>query len=146
VTPVDAEEAAALAAIHAEAFDHPWDADALSDLLTSSGVFALADANRRGFVLIRTVVDEAEVLTIAVKRDARRHGLARHLMDQAARTAADRGAVSLFLEVAVDNDAAIALYADLGFQTTGRRTGYYARPGAAAVDALVLKKPLLPTA
>jgi len=143
---VNAEEADALAALHAQAFDHPWDAAALAALLAAPGVIALADADRRGFVLIRAVVDEAEVLTLAVVPEARRQGLARRLMDAGSRGAADWGAASLFLEVAVDNTAALALYDNLGFQIAGRRGGYYARPGAAAVDALVLKKPLLPPA
>jgi [ribosomal protein S18]-alanine N-acetyltransferase len=42
------------------------------------------------------------------------------------------------LEVAEDNAAAIGLYKKNGFVETGRRKGYYERPGANAVDALVL--------
>ena len=41
--------------------------------------------------------------------------------------AAARGCESLFLEVAADNDAAIALYSALDFETVGRRASYYAR-------------------
>ncbi|HBV12265.1 MAG TPA: ribosomal-protein-alanine acetyltransferase, partial [Brevundimonas sp.] len=55
--PVDP---AALAAIHAEAFEAPWDQAALAELLVSPGVFAVAQED--GFILIRVVVDEAEIL------------------------------------------------------------------------------------
>ena len=60
--------------------------------------------------------------------------------------AAKRGCESLFLEVAADNDAAIALYKKQGFETVGRRAGYYARSDHPAVDAIVLRKRLRPPA
>ena len=48
----------------------------------------------------------------------------------------------MFLEVAVDNPAAIALYQAAGFVPAGRRRGYYRRQGADAMDALVLRRTL----
>jgi ribosomal-protein-alanine N-acetyltransferase len=52
--------------------------------------------------------------------------------------AAARGATRLFLEVADDNAAALALYARAGFSEAGRRPGYYARPDGVRQDALIL--------
>ena len=46
-----------------------------------------------------------------------------------------------FLEVAEDNAAARALYRAAGWNETGRRRGYYPRPGG-ALDAITLAKPL----
>jgi ribosomal-protein-alanine N-acetyltransferase len=137
---VGADHAGALAAIHTAAFDHPWDRAALADMLSASGVFALTDPNRNSFILVRLVADEGEILTLAVIPSARRQGLARRLLDHAVATAASRGAASLFLEVAADNAAAIALYRAAGFDAVGRRAGYYARSAGPPVDALVLKK------
>ena len=142
IAQVGADRAEDLAALHASAFDHPWDAAALAALLAAPGVFALADDTAQGFILIRVVADEAEILTLAVSPGARRRGLGRDLVEAAATEAARRGAESLFLEVAADNDAAIALYRRTDFQPAGRRKGYYAKAGAGAVDALVLKRPL----
>jgi ribosomal-protein-alanine N-acetyltransferase len=48
----------------------------------------------------------------------------------------------LFLEVADDNPAALALYEGSGFEQAGRRRAYYARPDARRADALVLRRPL----
>lgn len=135
MTPTD--DAAALAALHAAAFESPWSAGELAALLASPGVFALAEPGE-GFVLARVAADEAEILTLAVAPGARRRGLGRRLTEAAAELAAARGAASLFLEVAEDNAAGRGLYAAAGFAETGRRPGYYARPGAAAVDALIL--------
>lgn len=126
----------ALAEIHAEAFDAPWDAGAFRALLDQPGVIAVAEAD--GFILIRVVADEAEILTLAVRPAARRQGLGARLTAQAAAAARSLGAARLFLEVAEDNDAARGLYEALGFQPAGRRRGYYARKDGPAVDALIL--------
>ena len=53
--------------------------------------------------------------------------------------AQESGAESMFLEVAEDNAAALALYAKAGFTEAGRRRGYYRRSGGTAVDARVLR-------
>jgi ribosomal-protein-alanine N-acetyltransferase len=135
-----------LAARHAEAFDHPWNAEALRELLAAPGVFALADEAFTGFILVRVVAEEAEILTLAVAEPARRRGLGRRLLQASEAESAARGASILFLEVAADNDGAIALYASAGFQPIGRRRGYYARANGSTIDALLLNKPLQPAA
>lgn len=131
-----AQGAAVLATLHAEAFETPWTAAAIDNLLAQSGVFALAHAD--GFILCRAVADEAEILTLAVRPTARRGGVGRALVIGAADFAAGLGAGRLFLEVAEDNVAARALYAAVGFREEGRRRAYYARAGGPAADALIL--------
>jgi ribosomal-protein-alanine N-acetyltransferase len=129
-----------LAALHAAAFDEPWSGEALEALLTAPGVIGLMRED--GFILIRIAADEAEILTLAVRPQARRRGLGGALVEAGAEAAHAANATSLFLEVAADNRAAIALYARSGFQQVGRRKGYYAREGGAPVDALVLARSL----
>lgn len=125
-----------LAELHATAFDAPWTAAAFAALLEQSGVMLIE--RECGFILIRVVADEAEILTLAVRPEARRAGLGLILVKAAAEAAADTGATILFLEVAADNAPARALYARSGFTQVGKRPRYYARPAAAAVDALLL--------
>ena len=144
---VGAADAEALAALHAEAFDAPWTTAAFASLLDQPGVFAVREAG--GFILCRIVLDEAEILTLAVRPDARRAGLASRLTQAAAGLAAQGGADRIFLEVAEDNTAARALYDGLDFVQTGRRRGYYARADGSTADALLLVLKLtgpLPTA
>lgn len=129
-----------LADLHAQAFESPWDAKAFADLLDQSGVLALEATD--GFVLIRIVADEAEILTLAVRPEARQAGLGLRLVEQACADAVSQGATRLFLEVAEDNVAARALYARAGFSEAGRRAGYYGRRDGSRVDALVLTKTL----
>lgn len=131
--PVDP---ARLAAIHAEAFAAPWDQAALAELLASPGVFAVAEVE--GFILIRVVVDEAEILTLAVRPSARRGGLGARLVEAAMVRAAALGAERIFLEVAESNVAARALYARSGFVEMGRRRGYYSHADGSREDALTL--------
>ncbi len=125
-----------LADLHAAAFDAPWSATAFADLLGQAGVFLEGDAD--GFVLIRTVADEAEILTLAVRPPARRKGLGARLLRAATVRAAAIGATRMFLEVAEDNAPARALYRALGFEAAGRRPRYYLRADGPAVDALLL--------
>lgn len=132
----DAEEAAA---VHAQAFAAPWTADDIAALLTRPEVSGLTAPG--GFILTRTIAGEAEVLTLAVAPAQRRRGLARALLAQALDAAREAGAQAAFLEVAADNQAAIALYEGAGFARVGLRRGYYSRPTGAA-DALVLRRDL----
>lgn len=139
--------AQALAAIHAEAFEAPWSAEAFAALLAQPGV--MLEAISDGFVMVQAAADEAEILTLAVRPAGRRKGVATALVETAARRAEAAGAGRLFLEVAEDNLAARALYARLGFEPVGRRPLYYARANGPAVDALLLARNLsapLPTA
>lgn len=128
--------AARLAALHAEAFAAAWSEAEFADLLQQAGVFAVEEAD--GFILMRVVLDEAEILTLAVRPQARRAGLGGRLVGQAAVRAAQAGALRLFLEVAEDNVAARALYERAGFAQIGRRKAYYAAADGGRTDALVL--------
>jgi ribosomal-protein-alanine N-acetyltransferase len=129
-----------MAAVHAQAFDAPWDDKAFSELLASPGVYAVGAQGRglAGLILMRVVAGEAEVLTLAVAPAARRRGVARGLLDAALARAIAAGAERAFLEVAEDNEGAIALYRGAGFTGVGRRPGYYVRGPGSSVDALVL--------
>jgi [ribosomal protein S18]-alanine N-acetyltransferase len=137
VRPASLGNAEALAALHAAAFAEPWDMPSLKALLAQPGAIAFW-AEAQGFVLIRSVADEAEILTLAVKPAARRRGIASALVSAGAEEAHRQGARTLFLEVAENNGAARALYTRLGFAAAGRRRDYY----GAGQDALLLKAQL----
>ncbi|MDO9474928.1 MAG: GNAT family N-acetyltransferase [Caulobacter sp.] len=131
------EDAAILAALHAAAFDKPWSAGEIAALMATPGVFALA-IDQQGFILCRSIAGEAEILTLAVDPARRRAGVGRGLVEAAAGLAGQGGAESLFLEVAADNIAALALYSATGFQRVGLRKGYY----ASGADAVVMRRAL----
>jgi [ribosomal protein S18]-alanine N-acetyltransferase len=128
------------AALHdASGFHETWTADAFNGLLASGadGLLAVSDGTPAGLILWRVAADEAEILTICTLPAQRRLGVGRHLMDAAKAALKAAKIQRLLLEVAVDNDPAIALYRAFGFTDAGRRRGYYTRPEGRA-DALVM--------
>lgn len=131
------EDLAALADLHARAFDHPWDEAELGALMASPGAFALI-VDTQGFILCRAIAGEAEILTLAVSPAARRRGTGRALVEAAAGLAEALESDALFLEVAHDNLAALALYEASGFSRVGLRKGYY----ASGADAVVMRRVL----
>ncbi|HVP84639.1 MAG TPA: ribosomal protein S18-alanine N-acetyltransferase [Rhizomicrobium sp.] len=138
--PATESDFAELAHLHKACFAESWDERALKDLVATGARTLLAEQDGRfaGFILFRTVSDESEILTLAVAPEARRSGMGRALVTQAAQQAARAGATRLFLEVGANNAAARALYAGLGFTPAGQRKGYYSTPGAPPEDALIL--------
>lgn len=95
-----------------------------------------------GFVIGQCVVDTAEVLAVAVEASARRAGWGAALLTGFERVARASGADRVILDVAADNDPALALYTGRGYETVARRDRYYASGRADPVDALVMVKKL----
>lgn len=127
-----------MARLHAQCFpDAPWSADAFSTLIGQPTVRVLSAP--AGFLLLRVVATEAEVLTVAVAPAKQRKGIGTRLVEAAMDTASQVGATAIFLDVAADNLAAIHLYSQLGFLETGRRVGYYKRKGGARIDAMLMQ-------
>ncbi|MGE5502604.1 MAG: GNAT family N-acetyltransferase [Ignavibacteriales bacterium] len=139
--PATAQDAALLAEMHETAFEAAWGEEEIAALLTGPGGFAVIaeEEGPEGFILCRAIGGEAEVLTLAVKPQARQRGLGRGLVEAAAGLATQAGAEAMFLEVAEDNAPAIGLYQTAGFRLAGRRPGYYRR-GDEATDALVMRR------
>lgn len=145
IGPASVADAEALAAVHRACFAEFWGTSAIARFLTESitvSAVARCGAAVVGFALCRLAADECEVLTCAVAPVFRRSGIGRSILEAAFGEAVCRGARRAFLEVAADNDAAIALYAGRGLRTVGRRRRYYWRAGDADVDALIMSREL----
>lgn len=144
IRPAVAADANALAALHKLAFTPSWSATEIAWMLDSPGLGLVSeDGNETtGFVLGRAVAGEAEVLTLAVHPDGRRRGAGSALLSRLLDCLREHKIAVLFLEVAEDNAAALALYRRFGFVETARRRGYYARDRAPAADAIVMSKRL----
>ena len=139
LTAADAKE---MASIHAESFERSWDALEMAVHTQRDLCFGVDNSGRlAAFIILSQAVDQAEILTLATSKSARRQGLARGLLEFAATHLQETGAGELFLEVAEDNPAATALYESVGFQPIGRRPGYYRRPQG-RVAAITFSKKL----
>jgi ribosomal-protein-alanine N-acetyltransferase len=88
-----------------------------------------------GMAGIWMMVDEAHVVTIAVRKSHARSGLGELLLLSTINLAMTLGARIVTLEVRVSNTAAQALYAKYGFTIAGTRRKYYSDNGE---DALIM--------
>ncbi len=152
IMAVGPEAAEDLARIHARAFagqGRGWSAAEFARLLALPGHVAVLARTRGetgapdsgrplGFVLYAGLGDDGEILTIAVDPDWQRQGLGGRLLSMALADLAMNGCRRVLLEVAADNEAAIALYRAAGFEDVGRRPCYYARPDGGRVDARLM--------
>jgi ribosomal-protein-alanine N-acetyltransferase len=93
-----------------------------------------------GFLVVRVVTGEAEILNLAVHQRVRRKGIARALFQEALKELGAGGVRSVFLEVRESNAGARAFYGGAGFEISGKRPGYYHDPEE---PALLMKKKLL---
>jgi ribosomal-protein-alanine N-acetyltransferase len=143
-----AADAPALASVHADAFRHGWSESEFERLLADRTTICHV-ARRKGgagavcgFTIARIVEDEAEILMVAVARDMQGRGLAGRLLTRHLGRLAARGARNVFLEVDEGNAPAIRLYTRAGFETVGKRPGYYAEAGKPAAAAMIMRRSL----
>ena len=126
------------------AYGEAWSAGQCLGMLSLPGVwlsFAEEGERATGFALSRLLIDEAELLLLAVEPDARGQGVGRALIERTAGIAAGKGAHRLLLEVRDDNPA-LELYRGAGFSEIGRRRNYYLGADGTARDALTLARPI----
>nr|WP_167940978.1 ribosomal protein S18-alanine N-acetyltransferase [Desulfobaculum xiamenense] len=128
----------ALVELERECFSHPWGAEQFR-LGLENKVFHVFGLRRAGVIVaycsMYIIVDEAEVLNIAVRPELRRQGLGSRLLRIVLQICRKMGIHNARLEVRVSNVAARNLYANFGFEQVGIRTGYYPDTGE---DALLM--------
>lgn len=94
-----------------------------------------------GFAISREVVDEEELLMIAVDPHYQGKGVGRVLLEQLIANAANNSIAAIFLEVRSNNPAQ-NLYKKIGFQKVGQRPGYYTGENKEKFDAITYRKSL----
>lgn len=124
-------------------FGEAWTKAQLTSMMIMPGILLLVHENNEqmvdGFALFSRVVDESELLLVAVDPVHRREGIADNILDQGYIILAEHGVKSLFLEVR-DGNPAMHLYRAHGFEVIGRRPNYYHGSGVETFDALTLRK------
>jgi ribosomal-protein-alanine N-acetyltransferase len=130
--------------LHAASFHRGWSDGEFEHLLLDRHIVAhraMAGRSLVGFIISRRVLEEAEILSVAVAGSRRGKGLARQLLDLHLRRLAGLGARTVFLEVDEGNQPARRLYRRAGFRNVGRREGYY--PAGQGAAALILRRDLV---
>ncbi len=116
----------------------PWSRKQLLEELSSSGSWGYAARQGEGkvvigFILGRTVIDEAEIFRLAVLDQYRRLGIARKLLNSVLMMLLNKKVTKCFLELRSSNEAAFTLYRESGFKKTAVRKDYYSDPKEDAV-------------
>ena len=126
-----------LAQTHAAAFGGKgWSETEFARYLDDPNVFL--HGTDLSFVVLRRAGPEAEILTFATDPDCQGNGLATRNLERAMRLLAQQGVQDIFLDVAVDNIPALALYARCGFTEFSRRHNYYKNDTTAICMKIVL--------
>ena len=110
------------------------------DILENDNAFVIVaeyEGEFAGYADIWTVLDEADLNSIAVIVDFRRKGIGDAIMLAMTEMLSANGVATINLEVRVSNMPAIKLYKKYGFKECGVRPGYYLDNGE---DALIMKR------
>ena len=129
-----------IAELEMQCFSAPWSENSITNELSNPlSLWIVAEENGRvvGYVGSQSVMDEADMMNLAVDPNYRRMGIAEHLVSELIVRLRGVGVMCLTLEVRQSNIAAISLYQKLGFEQVGCRPNYYSNPKE---PALILRK------
>ena len=121
-------------------FSDPWSEKSIASELDNKLAYWLVATEGEtvaGYIGSQTVMDETDMMNVAVHPDFRRQGIAEALVNGLVEHLKTMGSHCLTLEVRASNVPAISLYEKLGFSEIGRRKNYYRNPRE---DALILRK------
>jgi len=141
IVKMQASHVASVAAMERECFGKDaWSENSVASELTnplSLWLVAMDGDEVAGYVGSQTVMDETDMMNIAVHPDHRRQGIAGALVEALVDALRENGSHCLTLEVRVSNAPARALYEKKGFTQVGLRKNYYRNPRE---DACILRK------
>lgn len=129
-----------VAALEKLCFTPAWSENSIASELDNplSCWFVAMDGDHvTGYIGSQTVMDESDMMNVAVAPDYRRQGIAEALAEVLIDALKAVGSKSLTLEVRQSNEAAQKLYYKLGFVQVGLRPNYYVSPKEAA---LIMRK------
>ena len=128
-------------AIEKEAFPDPWHESFFKRLLKKrkNGLYLyVAKIQNKviGYIVFYILSGEGHIHNIAVDTEYRRRGIGKYLLEFALDTVEKNNVNAVYLEVSVNNTAAIELYKKYHFHVLGMRKRYYNNGD----DAYVLRK------
>lgn len=129
---------AVMTAAFGDCFGEAWTRSQCAGILPMDGVtLMIAEGGKDvlGFALFRIVLEDAELLLLAVSPAVQGQGIGRKLLGQFIDNAKQKGAAKIHLEVR-DGNRAIRIYEAAGFAPAGRRRNYYRGPNGQQHDAL----------
>ena len=137
IVPMNGDHLDEVAELERVCFPDPWSRNMLKEELENDLAAFLVALDGQGAVAgyagLQVVLDEGNILNIAVRPDCRRQGVAGQLLQVLLNFAKGNQLAFLTLEVRASNYPAIALYGSRGFRGVGRRKNYYEHPREDAV-------------
>lgn len=128
ILPMTLEDLNEIADILVSDFDNFWSYDIIkNELKAENSNYIIARFNQEivGFAGIKVMVDEADVMNLVVKKEARNQGVGSLLLAKLIRLSKELHLTSITLEVMEENYSAIHLYKKFGFEQIGIRKNYY---------------------
>ena len=123
-------------------FDEFWSYETLAQDFKCSDSTYLACKTESdvvvGFIGLKIVLDNADIMDIAVKKEYRNHGIGSLLLKQAILVATFKNCNQIMLEVNSTNSPAIALYEKFCFQKISVRKKYYNQKDDAIIKQKIL--------
>ena len=119
---------------------HPWTMTQFNEAIDSyqSTVFE-TDGQVAGFCILQPVLDEANLLLMAVHPKFQGQGFGFRLLDESIQLLKNNP-IQIFLEVRETNHPAIGLYEKLGFHQIDLRKNYYPNTDGTREHAIIMVK------
>ncbi|MBE6903191.1 MAG: ribosomal-protein-alanine N-acetyltransferase [Ruminococcaceae bacterium] len=120
--------------IENKCFNDPWSIEMLEESFENGLFFGYFSQDLLcGYILIYFVLDEANIMNVAVLPEFRKNGYGDALVKYALKIAKEKECVRAFLEVRQSNIAAQTLYQKNSFVIDGIRKNYYSNPTENAI-------------
>lgn len=142
IRPGTAADLPAVARIERAVFSDPWWDRTLLEGIQGWSLVVQAGRTVVGYIFLRALAGEAEILNIAVAPAHQGRGVGRRLLAAALEQLRHAGIRRVYLEVRESNAQARGFYQRQGFRQIGRRSAYYRNPPEAA---LVFARDLTPS-
>lgn len=125
--PMDINYLTKVYELELESYDFPWTKEILRDCILykyDSFVVVLND-NLVGYIISKITYPETHILNLTVKKNFRKNGIGKALVELIISDARLRNSENIILEVRVNNTDAQSLYKKLNFEVIGTRKDYY---------------------
>lgn len=142
ISKMTIEDLKSIKNILASDFDNFWSFDVLEDELECDNSYVIVaksnDNTIVGFAGLKTILDEADIMNIVVKKDFRHNGIGSILLENLINYSKNTNMKTITLEVNENNLSAIRLYDKFSFDKLGIRKKYYNGES----DAIIMSKQL----
>ena len=137
---MQAADVEAVAKIEKSVQSHPWTLKQFEDAVTAyQSTVIEVQGQVAGFCILQPVLDEANLLLMAIDPAQQGQGLGYQLLE-ASVTMLKNNPVQIFLEVRESNLAAIKLYEKSGFHQIDLRKNYYPNSNGSREHAIIMVK------